>query len=158
MRLPVRLGSKVREVSAWSVAPRDSAPSPSVGGIVAFHDRRSQASDNDRSLEVGNERTTSECGDRGAVQRPSIDPANRVDIDSYKILKRLTITTHADSDALFETAILTAISVDSEDAALLILGARTILNLLLDAPTKEALRITNKTLVNLTVTVRRRPR
>lgn len=75
-----------------------------------------------------------------------------------KILKRLTITTHADSDALFETAILTAISVDSEDAALLILGARTILNLLLDAPTKEALRITNKTLVNLTVTVRRRPR
>jgi len=70
-----------------------------------------------------------------------------------KILKRLTITTHADSDALFETAILTAISVDSEDAALLILGARTILNLLLNAPTKEALRITNKTLVNLTVTV-----
>lgn len=76
----------------------------------------------------------------------------------HKILKRLTIATHADGDALFETAILTAIPVDSEDAALLILGARTILNLLLDAPTKEALRITNKTLVNLTVAVRRRPR
>lgn len=76
----------------------------------------------------------------------------------HKILKRLTITTHADGDALFETAILTAIPVDSEDAALLILGARAILNLLLDAPTKEALRITNKTLVNLTVAVRRRPR
>lgn len=76
----------------------------------------------------------------------------------HKILKRLTITTHADGDALFETAILTAIPVDSKDAALLILGARTILNLLLDAPTKEALRITNKTLVNLTVAVRRRPR
>lgn len=72
----------------------------------------------------------------------------------HKISKRLTISTHADGDALFETAILTAIPVDSEDAALLILGARTILNLLLDAPTKEALRITNKTLVNLTVAVR----
>lgn len=71
----------------------------------------------------------------------------------HKILKRLTITTHADGDALFETAILTAISVDSKDAALLVLSARTILNLLLDAPTKEALRITNKTLVNLTVAV-----
>lgn len=76
----------------------------------------------------------------------------------HKILKRLTITTHADGNALFKTAILTAIPVDSKDAALLILGARTILNLLLDAPAKEALRITNKTLVNLTVAVRRRPR
>lgn len=75
-----------------------------------------------------------------------------------EILKRLTITTHADGDALFETAILTAIPVDSEDAALLILGARPILNLLLDAPAEKALRITNKTLVNLTVAVRRRPR
>lgn len=71
---------------------------------------------------------------------------------------RLTITTHADSDALFETAILTAIPVDPEDAALLILGARPILNFLLDAPAEKALRITNKTLVNLTVAVRRRPR
>jgi len=76
----------------------------------------------------------------------------------HKILKRLTITTHADGNALFETAILTTIPVDSKDAALLILGTRTILNLLLDTPTKEALRITNKTFVNLTVTVRRRPR
>lgn len=76
-----------------------------------------------------------------------------------KILeKRLTITTHAYGDALFETAILAAIPVDSEDAALLILRARPILNLLLDAPAEKALRITNKTLVNLSVAVRRRPR
>lgn len=66
----------------------------------------------------------------------------------------LTITTHSDSDALLETAILAAVPVDTQDAALLILGAGPILNLLLNAAPEESLRITNETLVSLTVTVR----
>lgn len=73
-------------------------------------------------------------------------------------LKRLTITTHADSDALLETTILAAIPVDSQDAALLVLGAGPVLDLLLDTPPEESLRITNETLVSLTVTVRGGPR
>lgn len=72
---------------------------------------------------------------------------------------KLTITAHADGDALLETTVLAAIPVDPEDAALLVLGARPILYLLLDAPSEEALRrrIT-KALVSLAVAIRRRSR
>lgn len=68
--------------------------------------------------------------------------------------KELTIATHADRYALLQTAVLAAIPVDPQDAALLILGAGPILYLLLDATAKESLRITNETLVSLTVAVR----
>lgn len=71
----------------------------------------------------------------------------------YRITK-LTITTHPDSDALLESAILAAVPVDPQDAALLILRARSVLDLLLNAAPEESLRITNETLVSLTVTVR----
>lgn len=48
--------------------------------------------------------------------------------------------------------------IDPQDAALLVLGAGAILYLLLDASPEESLRITNETLVSLTVTVRGGPR
>lgn len=67
---------------------------------------------------------------------------------------RLTIATHPDSDALLETAILAAVPVDTQDAALLILSAGPVLDLLLNAASEETLRITNETFVSLAVTVR----
>lgn len=67
---------------------------------------------------------------------------------------RLTIATHPDSDALLEAAILAAVPVDTQDAALLILSAGPVLDLLLNAASEETLRITNETFVSLTVTVR----
>lgn len=71
---------------------------------------------------------------------------------------RLTIATHPDSDALLEAAILAAVPVDTQDAALLILSAGPVLDLLLNAASEESLRITNETFVSLTVTVRGGPR
>lgn len=53
---------------------------------------------------------------------------------------QLTISAHADGYALLEAAILAAIPVDPEDGTLLILGARPVLYLLLDASSEETLR------------------
>lgn len=66
------------------------------------------------------------------------------------IKSELTISTHAYSDALLEPAVLAAVPVDPQDAALLVLGAGSVLDLLLDAAPEESLRITNNTLVSLT--------
>lgn len=57
-------------------------------------------------------------------------------------LKTLTVSTHADGDALLQAAILAAVPVDPQNRALLVLGARPVLDLLLDAAPEEALRIT----------------
>lgn len=51
----------------------------------------------------------------------------------------LTISAHADADALAEPAVLTPVPVDPQDVALLVLGARPVLDLLLDAPAEKAL-------------------
>lgn len=80
------------------------------------------------------------------------------DREKRRRVKRLTIATHPDSDTLLETAILAAVPVDAQDAALLILGAGPVLDLLLNTAPEESLRITNETLVSLTVTVRGGPR
>lgn len=51
----------------------------------------------------------------------------------------LTVSAHADADALAEPAILTPVPVDPQDVALLVLGARPVLDFLLDAPPEKAL-------------------
>lgn len=51
----------------------------------------------------------------------------------------LTVSAHADSDALLQSAVLAAIPVDSQDGTLLVLGTRPVLNLLLDAASEETL-------------------
>lgn len=66
------------------------------------------------------------------------------------IQKILTVSGHPHSDALLEPAVLTPVAIDAQDGALLILGAGTILYLLLDAASKEALR-TRRTLWLLTL-------
>ena len=53
----------------------------------------------------------------------------------------LTISGHADSDALLETAVLTAVTVDPHDVTLLILQTRTILDLLLNTSPEKPLRL-----------------
>ena len=52
----------------------------------------------------------------------------------------LTISRHADGNALLEATVLASVPVDSEDGTLLVLGAGAILNLLLDAATEESLQ------------------
>ena len=56
------------------------------------------------------------------------------------IIVRLTIATHAYGDALLQPAVLAAVAVDPQYAALLVLGARPVLDFLLDAAPEEALR------------------
>lgn len=51
----------------------------------------------------------------------------------------LTISGHADCNALLESAVLTSVPVDAENRTLLVLGARSVLDLLLDASTEEPL-------------------
>jgi hypothetical protein len=51
----------------------------------------------------------------------------------------LTISTHADADALAKSAILTPVPVDPQDVALLVLSAWSVLDLLLDAPAEKTL-------------------
>jgi len=51
----------------------------------------------------------------------------------------LTVSTHADADALAEPAVLTPVPVDPQYVALLILGAWPVLDLLLDTPAEKAL-------------------
>ena len=54
----------------------------------------------------------------------------------------LTISAHSHSEALLQTAVLAAVTVDPEDRAALVLGARLVLNLLLNRTTEEALQDT----------------
>ena len=51
----------------------------------------------------------------------------------------LTVPRHSGSDAFLQAAVLAPVAVDPEDAALLVLGARAVLDLLLDRATKESL-------------------
>lgn len=52
---------------------------------------------------------------------------------------QLTISAHANSNALLQSAVLTPVAVDPLDHTLLILGTWSILDFLLDGTTKEAL-------------------
>ena len=52
----------------------------------------------------------------------------------------LTISAHARSHALLEPAVLTPVPVDSLDVTLLVLGAWSVVDLLLDGPTEESLK------------------
>lgn len=65
--------------------------------------------------------------------------------------EKLTISAHANSDAFFQSAILTPISVDSKDGALLVFRAGSVLDLLLYGPPKETLRITAAIRISLDV-------
>ena len=60
----------------------------------------------------------------------------------------LTVSAHPGRDALFEAAVLATVTVDAQDGALLILGARTVLDLLLDRPAKEALKRNRETQIS----------
>lgn len=59
----------------------------------------------------------------------------------YVVILVLTVTAHAHGDAFLQATILTAVAIDAQNAALLVLGARTILDLLLDGAPEEALRV-----------------
>ena len=52
----------------------------------------------------------------------------------------LTISAHSCSHALLEPAVLTSVPVDPLDVTLLILGAWSVVDLLLDGPTEESLK------------------
>lgn len=56
----------------------------------------------------------------------------------------LTVSAHAGGDALLEPAVLAAVAVDPQDAALLVLRARPVLDLLLDRAAEKALQKTRK--------------
>lgn len=55
-------------------------------------------------------------------------------------MDKLTVSAHAYSDAFLKSAILAPVPVDPQDGALLIFGARPVLDLLLDASSEETLR------------------
>lgn len=59
---------------------------------------------------------------------------------NYTFTVTLTISTHSNGDALFQSTVLAAISVYAEDRTLLVLSTRPVLNFLLDAATEESLR------------------
>lgn len=63
----------------------------------------------------------------------------------------LTIPAHSNGYALLQPAVLASVPVDAQDGALLVLGARPVLDLLLDAAPEEALRRT--VFLNTIVTV-----
>ena len=52
----------------------------------------------------------------------------------------LTVPAHADSQTLLQPTVLTTVTVDPENRAALVLGARLVLNLLLNRTTEEALQ------------------
>jgi len=52
----------------------------------------------------------------------------------------LTVSRHSGSDTFLESAVLATVPVDPQDATLLVLGARAVLDLLLDRATKESLK------------------
>lgn len=60
------------------------------------------------------------------------------------MLQKLTISAHADSDAFLQSTILAAIAVHPLDHALLVLGARPVLNFLLDGATEKALKVVRR--------------
>lgn len=64
-----------------------------------------------------------------------------------KRVVELTISAHADGDALLQPAVLAPVAVDAEYRALLVLGAGPVLDLLLDAAPEETLR--TRTLVTV---------
>ena len=56
----------------------------------------------------------------------------------------LTVPRHSGSDAFLQAAVLAPVAVDPEDAALLVLGARTILDLLLNGAAEKSLKKNEK--------------
>ena len=52
----------------------------------------------------------------------------------------LTISAHPRCHTLLESAVLASVPVDALDVALLVLGARAVVDLLLDGPTEESLK------------------
>ena len=64
-------------------------------------------------------------------------------------LTELTVSAHPDRDALLEPAVLAAVPVDAQDVALLVLGARPVLDLLLDRATEEALEQRNNNVIEM---------
>jgi hypothetical protein len=60
-------------------------------------------------------------------------------LQNTALMKELTISAHANSNALLESAVLTTVPVDPQDRTLLVLGARAVLDLLLNTAPEEAL-------------------
>ena len=58
-----------------------------------------------------------------------------------RVTRSLTVSAHSGRDALLEAAVLAAVAVNAQYGALLILGAGAVLNLLLDRPAEEALKV-----------------
>lgn len=58
------------------------------------------------------------------------------------MLKALTISGHADREALLKATVLTAIAVHPHDQTVFILHAHLIIDVLLDTAAKETLKIT----------------
>jgi hypothetical protein len=54
-------------------------------------------------------------------------------------MRCLTVSAHADRNALLQSAVLATVTVDPQDGALLVLGAGAVLYLLLDAASEEPL-------------------
>lgn len=52
---------------------------------------------------------------------------------------KLTISGHSDGDAFFEAAVLASVAVDAKYGTLLVLGAGSVLDLLLNTPPEEPL-------------------
>jgi hypothetical protein len=63
---------------------------------------------------------------------------------SGKRKEGLTISAHANSNTFLQAAILAPIAVHSLDHALLVLSARSILDLLLNGAPKETLQVNEK--------------
>jgi hypothetical protein len=55
------------------------------------------------------------------------------------LMRCLTVSAHADRNALLQSAVLATVTVDPQDGALLVLGAGAVLYLLLDAASEEPL-------------------
>lgn len=51
----------------------------------------------------------------------------------------LTISRHANGETLLEATLLTAVAIDANDGAVLVLQTPFVLDILLDAPAKKAL-------------------
>lgn len=64
----------------------------------------------------------------------------------------LTISAHSNGDAFLQPAVLASIPVDAQNGTLLVLGAGSILDLLLDAASEETLRrtVSLNTIVTIT--------
>lgn len=61
--------------------------------------------------------------------------------ENFSQIQILTVSRHSHHQAFLEAALLASVAVDSHDGAVLVLKALLVLDVLLNAPPEEALRI-----------------